>query len=150
MCSRVSGFVTSPEQCNVDTDKSVSNVIVLLGRKFNKVMKRIDRKSRLNVKNMQFDISKNSGFQRMERTYEKKNQGKGIRCHGCEGFGDIKSECPTYLKNQKKGFSVSWSDDDSEEPDDETAKHVTTLTGRGESDEDCNDVDVSYDELVDS
>jgi hypothetical protein len=60
-------------QCNVDTDESISDVIVLLGRKFNKVLKRMDRKSRPNVKNMQFDISKNNGFQRKEKSNEKQN-----------------------------------------------------------------------------
>jgi hypothetical protein len=34
-----------------------------------------------------------------------------------------------YLKKQKKGLSVSLSDDSEGETDDETAKHVTTFTG---------------------
>ncbi|XP_050895145.1 uncharacterized protein LOC127101741 [Lathyrus oleraceus] len=85
-------------QCDMEVYEGISNAIVLLGRKFNKVLKGMDRKPRPNVKNI--------------------------------------LECSTYLKKQKKGLSISWSDDDSKgEPDDETAKHVTTFSGRYESDE---------------
>lgn len=73
-------------QCDMEIDEEISNAIVLLGRKFNKVFKRIDRKPRPNVKNMSFDIIKNNDFQRKARTKEKLNQGKGIQCHGCEGL----------------------------------------------------------------
>jgi len=42
-------FISNTEeedvQCNVDTDESFSNAIVLLGSQFNKVLKRMDRKS---------------------------------------------------------------------------------------------------------
>jgi len=92
----------------------------------------MDRRRRPNVKNMSFDISRNSESQRRDKNDDKSNQGKGIQSHGCEGFGHIKAECPTHLKKQKKGLYVSWSDDDEPESerDDENAKHVTTLIGR--------------------
>jgi len=35
-------------QCNMDTDESVSDAIVLLRRQFNKILKRMYRKSRPN------------------------------------------------------------------------------------------------------
>ena len=108
----------------------------------------MDRKSRPNVKNISYDISKNNDSQGKARTKEKPNQGKCIQCHECEGFGHIRLECPTYLKKQKKGLPVSSSDDYAGETDDETAKHVTAFTGRYESDEDSCDEDVSYEELV--
>ncbi|MCH97394.1 envelope-like protein, partial [Trifolium medium] len=38
-------------QCDMETDESTSNAIVLLGRKFNKILKRLDRRPRSNVKN---------------------------------------------------------------------------------------------------
>ncbi|MCI15809.1 hypothetical protein A2U01_0036948, partial [Trifolium medium] len=45
--------VTSFEkmQCDMETDESTSDAIVLLGRKFNKILKRLDRRPRSNVKN---------------------------------------------------------------------------------------------------
>lgn len=99
-----------------------------------------------------FDISKNSDSQQKAKTEEQPNQGKGVQCNCCEGFGHICYKCTTYLKRQKKGYFVSWSDDDESEgePDGETEKHVTTLTTRCESDVDSCDEDVSYEELADS
>jgi hypothetical protein len=62
----------------METDESIYDVIVLLGRQFNKVLKRVDMRPRSNVKNMLPDISKNGNFQRKARVDEKTNQGKGI------------------------------------------------------------------------
>ncbi|MCI48670.1 gag-protease polyprotein [Trifolium medium] len=59
----------------------------------------MDRRPRSNVKNIRFDISKNAGTQGKTRTDEKTNQRKGVQCHECEGYGHIRSECATYLKN---------------------------------------------------
>lgn len=78
-------------KCDMETDEGISNAIVLLGRKFNKVFKIMDRKPIPNVKNMSFDISKNNDFQRKVRSEEKANQAKGIQCHGREGFSYIRS-----------------------------------------------------------
>lgn len=130
----------------------MTNAIVLLGRQFNKVLKRIDRKSRPNVKNIPLDITNTNEFQRRTRIEERLNKGKGIQCHGCEGFGHIRAEYPTYLKKQKKGLYVSWFDEDNSEsePEDEYDKHVTALTGRYESDEDSCNEELSYEELATS
>ena len=68
---------------------------------------------------MSFDISRNNDFQGKIRAEEKPNKGKRILCFEYEAFGHIRLECPTYLKKQKKGSYVSWSDDDEseDEPD---------------------------------
>jgi len=53
-------------------------------------------------------------------------------------------------ETKKKGMPASWSDDDSEEKqDDETANHVMAFTDRYESHGESCDNDVSYEELVD-
>ncbi|XP_050920158.1 uncharacterized protein LOC127137782 [Lathyrus oleraceus] len=62
------------------------------------------------------------------------------KCHGCEGFCHIISECPTFTNRYESEG----------EPDDEMIKHVTTFTNRYESDEDSYDEDVSYEELTKS
>ncbi|XP_050888765.1 uncharacterized protein LOC127093915 [Lathyrus oleraceus] len=121
-------FVSNTEdeenQCDLDIDEGISNAIVLLGRQFNKVLKGMDRKSRPNVKNISYDISKNNDFQRRTRTEDKSNQ--GVVC-------------------------LLVDDDNSEsEPENESAKHVTTLTRRYDYDEDSCDEEVSYDELATS
>ena len=43
----------------------------------------------------------------------KPEDGKGVKCFECEGFGHMRPECPTFLKKEKKGWSASWSEDDS-------------------------------------
>ncbi|MCH87884.1 gag-protease polyprotein, partial [Trifolium medium] len=130
-------------QSDMETDESISDAIVLLGRQFNKVVRRMDRRPRSNVKNIPFDISKNVSSQKKPKTDEKTNQGKCVQCHECEGYGHIRTECSTYLKKQKKSLTVSWSDEDEAESelDNESAKHITALTGICMSDTESCDKD---------
>ncbi|MCI04313.1 gag-protease polyprotein [Trifolium medium] len=113
-----------------ETDESISDAIVLLGRQFNKILKRMERRPRPNARNIRFDISKQGSTPKKTRNDEKENQGKGVQCHECEGFGHIRLECATYLKKQKKSLNVSWSDEeDSEcEFDNESTKQVNAMT----------------------
>ena len=57
---------------------------------------------------------------------------------------------PYLSQETKKGLFISWSNDDNSESEleDEAAKHVTSLTGRYESDEDSCDEELSYEELA--
>ncbi|PNX85016.1 gag-protease polyprotein [Trifolium pratense] len=83
------------------------------------------------------------------RSDEKAIQRKGVQCHECEGYGHIRTECATFLKKQKKGLTVSWSDDYSE-GEAETVKFINALTGVCTSDtESCDEV-LTYDELTES
>ena len=34
----------------------------------------------------------------------------GSQCFGCQGYGHMKSECPTYLKSKDKAMAVTLSD----------------------------------------
>ncbi|KAA0039010.1 uncharacterized protein E6C27_scaffold84G00970 [Cucumis melo var. makuwa] len=45
-------------------------------------------------------------------TSESGKNGKGIRCHECEEFGHIQSECATYLKRKKKSLIAMFSDEE--------------------------------------
>ena len=74
------------EDCDLDTDGGILNALDMLGRQFNKVIKRMDRNQRSNVKNISSDIHKSNEFGR-KRDEEKSTQGKGVQCHECEGFG---------------------------------------------------------------
>ena len=55
-------FVTNTEDeeedYNLDTDGGISNALVMLGRRFNSVIKIMDRNPRSNVKNISSDIHK--------------------------------------------------------------------------------------------
>jgi hypothetical protein len=130
-----------------DTEGSIEEAIAFLGKQFNKVLKRMDRRPKTNVKDIPFDISKNT---RKPKSDDKPNQSKGIQCHECEGFGHIKPECPTFLKRQKKGLNVSWSDEETEDDTgSESAKHVRAFTSTYASDaESCEDI--TFDELAET
>ncbi|MCI35461.1 gag-pol polyprotein, partial [Trifolium medium] len=63
-------------QSNMYTDESILDAIVLLRKQFNKVLRRMDRRPRTNVKNISHNISRNTSTQRKPKTDEKPNQGK--------------------------------------------------------------------------
>ena len=35
----------------------------------------------------------------------------GPQCFGCQGYGHMKSECPTYLRSKGKSMAITLSDD---------------------------------------
>jgi len=53
-------------QCDMETDESILDALVRLGKEFNKVLEMIDKKSRPNVQNISFNISRNSDSQRRD------------------------------------------------------------------------------------
>jgi hypothetical protein len=120
----------------------------MLGRQFNKVLKRVDHRNRQNGQSIRFDINKQPNNFKKNKPEEESSQNKGVQCHECEGYGHIRSECGSYQKRQKKGLTVSWSDEDSDEQG-ESARHMAAFTGTCVSDCDSDeDGDVSYEELV--
>ena len=54
----------------------------------------------------------------------------GPQCFGCQGYGHIKSECPTYLRSKGKAMAVTLSDDevsDNESSSDEDENFITFI-----------------------
>ncbi|KAK2372230.1 putative mitochondrial protein [Trifolium repens] len=146
----VSNTEEEDDQIEDGEEDSIADAIAMLGRQFNKVLKRVDRRNRQNGQSIRFDINKQQNIQKKSKPDEKNNQGKGVQCHECEGYGHIRSECGTYQKRQKKGLTVSWSDEDTDE-EGESARHVTAFTGTCVEVEDWDsdeDGDVSYEELA--
>jgi len=60
-------------QCDMETDESILDAFVRLGRELNKVLEMIDKKSRPNVHNISFDISRNNETHRRDRNDENSN-----------------------------------------------------------------------------
>ena len=85
----VSNIEDEEEDCDLDTDVRISNALAMLGRQFNKVIKRMGKNQRSNVKNIPSDIYKSNEVER-KRAEEKYSQGKGIQHHEYEGFGHWK------------------------------------------------------------
>ena len=58
-----------------------------------------------------------------EKVGQSSNNSMGPQCFGCQGYGHMKSECPTYLKSKGKAMTVILSD--GEVSDDEIGRaHV--------------------------
>ena len=132
-----------------ESDDDLSNDIAMLGRQFNKLQRRVDRRPRRNVRNIQTDISKLGNTSTKTKTDDKSTQNKGVQCHECEGFGHIRTECGTYLKKQKKGLTVSWSDEDSDtDSENVAANHVSAMTDVCSTDVDSDDEELTFNELA--
>ena len=91
--SFVSSFQECKDQGEKDTKESLSDVITLVGRKFNKALM-----SMKNVQDKVLDNFKNIGHRHKSIDEDKPNRGEGIQYHECEGFCHIKYECHTFLK----------------------------------------------------
>ena len=53
------------------------------------------------------------------------------QCFGCQGYGHMKSECPTYLKSKGKAMAVTFSNDevsDDESKCDDDGNFITFTT----------------------
>ncbi|TYK11976.1 gag-pol polyprotein, related [Cucumis melo var. makuwa] len=74
-----------------------------------------------------FELHLEEDYERGEKDYgtsKFEKNGKGIRCHECEGFEHIQSECTTYLKCEKKSLVATLSDEENylESDDEEVGK----------------------------
>jgi hypothetical protein len=96
----------------LETDENLSETMAHLGRQFNRILKKMDGRGRTNAKGNFSDNNRKFNGERKYRPEEKASTGKGVQCHECEGHGHIRAECPTFLKKQKKGMAVTWSDED--------------------------------------
>ena len=55
----------------------------------------------------------------------------GQQCFGCQGYGHVKSECPTFFKSKAKAMAVTLSDNevsDNEFGSDEDGNFITFTT----------------------
>ncbi|KAG9453441.1 hypothetical protein H6P81_006345 [Aristolochia fimbriata] len=135
--------VTTPS--TTVTTKELDEKIALLTRGFNKAFKRFGKRN-------------NSGNTNRSRDYtlakdDSTQKKRGIQCHECDGFGHVRSECPSKRRNS---YAISWSDDETEESSsdgDELISHYTTHNACDtESDDDMNgeSVEGMYKKLLES
>jgi len=78
---------------------------VILGRQFNKILKHVDWRHRSDGRNLQFNISEIPNNMKNFRTDDKGNHSKEVQCYECEGYGNIRTECATFEKKQKKSLT---------------------------------------------
>ena len=66
-----------------------------------------------------------------EKLGQSSNNSLGSQCFGCQGYGHMKSKCPTYLKSKGKIMAVTLSDDevsDNESDCDEDGNFIAFTT----------------------
>ncbi|KAA0066272.1 gag-pol polyprotein [Cucumis melo var. makuwa] len=85
------------------------------------------------------DRGKGIGISRLEE-YD-----KGIRCHECEEFGHIQSECATYLKCKKKGLVATFSNEEDYSKSDDEEVGMTLISIYTMNDEEAAKVRVTED-----
>ena len=54
----------------------------------------------------------NSTEKPKEKVGQPSNNSMGPQCFGCQGYGHMKTECPTYLRSKGKAMVVTLSDDE--------------------------------------
>ena len=47
-----------------------------------------------------------------EKVGQISNNSMGQQCFGCQGYGHVKSKCPTFLRSKGKAMAVTFSDDE--------------------------------------
>ena len=52
----------------------------------------------------------NNNDKPIEKVGQSSNNSMGPQCFGCQGYGHMKSECPTYLKSKGKAMTITLSD----------------------------------------
>ena len=55
-------------------------------------------------------VNNNDKFK--EKVGQTSNNSLGQQCFGCQGYGHVKSECPTFLRSKGKAMAITLSDDE--------------------------------------
>ena len=109
--------VDDVEDCGFDNELSFTE-IAYLAENFRNFLRNNNRKARnrnttdsRNVKKN--DTTKNNNVEKSkDRVGQSSNNSLGQQCYGCQGYGHMKSECPTFLKSKGKALVVTLSDDE--------------------------------------
>ena len=109
--------VDDVEDCGFDNELSFTE-IAYLAENFRNFLRNNNRKARnrnttdsRNVKKN--DTAKNNNVEKSkDRVGQSSNNSLGQQCYGCQGYGHMKYECPTFLKSKGKAMVVTLSDDE--------------------------------------
>ena len=99
-------------------DELSATEIAYLVKNFRNFLKNNNKKARgkNNVKPRNFRRNDPTKVNNTEKPKEKvsqtSNNSMGQQCFGCQGYGHVKSECPTFLRSEGKDMAVTLSDDE--------------------------------------
>ena len=97
-------------------DELSATEIAYLAKNFRNFLKNNNRKARgtntVEPRNFRKnDPTKvNNNDKPREKVGQSSNNFMGLQCFGCQGYGHMKFECPTYLKSKGKAMAVTLSD----------------------------------------
>ena len=115
-------------------DELSTTEIVYLAKNFKNFLKNNNRRARgkNNAKPRNFRRNKPTKVNIIDKPKEKvgqtSNNSMGQQCFGCQGYGHVKLECPTFLRSKGKSMVVTLSDDevsDHESDIDEDGNFIT-------------------------
>ena len=115
-------------------DELSATKIVYLTKNFRNFLRNNNRRARgkNNVELRNFRRNEPTKVNNNEKPKEKVGQTSnnpiGQQCFGCQGYGHVKSEYPTFLRSKGKAMAVILSDDevfDNESGSDENGKFIT-------------------------
>ena len=99
-------------------DELSSTEIVYLAKNFRNFLKNNNRRARgkNNVEPRNFKKNETTKVNNADKSKEKVDQTSsnslGQQCFGCQGYGHVKSKCPTFLRSKGKAMVVTLSDDE--------------------------------------
>ena len=109
--------VDDVEVCGFD-DKLSAIEIAYLDKNFRNFLRNNNRMARgVNTAESR-NLSKNdptkvnNNDKSREKVGQSSNNSMGPQCFGCQGYGYMKSKCPTYLKSKGKAMAINLSDDE--------------------------------------
>ena len=107
----------SVDDCGFD-DEISSTKIAYLAKNFRNFLRNNNRRARnrnnAGPKNLKKnDTTKNKNSKKSkEKVVQSSNNPLGQQCFGCQGYGHLKSECPSFLRSKGKAIGVTLSDDE--------------------------------------
>ena len=99
-------------------DEHSSTEIAYLAKNFRNFLRNNNRRARgkNNVKPRNFKRNEPTKVNNIDKSKEKvgqtSNNSLGQQCFGCQRYGHVKSECPTFLRSKGKAMAITLSDDE--------------------------------------
>ena len=109
--------INDVDDCGFD-DEISSTEIAYLAKNFRNFLRNNNKMARnrnnANNKNVKKnEITKNNNSKKSkDKVIQSSNNSLGQHCFGCQRYGHLNSECPTYLRSKGKAIAVTLNDDE--------------------------------------
>ena len=99
-------------------DEISSTKIAYIAKNFRNFLRNNNRRARnrnnADTKNVKKnETTKNNNSEKSkDKVVQSSNNSLGQQCFGCQGYGHLRSECPTYLRSKEKAIAITLIDDE--------------------------------------